>query len=198
MLAVFPRMENLPIHAKRSEDLRPAIPAGIWDNVRKSHSGVLSVLILALLSGVAASRDFGIESLRGLAQTRLAIVVEPLSPDVAKYLRESDVKNDMEQRLKHAGIGLVSLDEPVAPGRGFLYIDITSKNVDSHTLAAFITVSLYQPVNLPRDPALKPLAATWNDGVLVICSTDMTGKIRERVKDLTDSFVNAYLAANPK
>ena len=46
---------------------------------------------------------------------------------------------------------------------------------------------------------MRVLAPTWSAaGVIGTVGYQKLGSLREDVRDLTDQFINAYLAANPK
>jgi hypothetical protein len=54
-------------------------------------------------------------------------------------------------------------------------------------------------VRLDRDPSIKIFAATtWDVAELGTVGRVNLRSIRERIKDLVDMFINAYLSVNPK
>ena len=60
-------------------------------------------------------------------------------------------------------------------------------------------VELRQRVTLIQNPSMRVLAPTWSAaGVIGTVGYQKLGSLREDVRDLTDQFINAYLAANPK
>ena len=61
-----------------------------------------------------------------------------------------------------------------------------------------IKVSLVQSVSLRRDPTIVVFdASTWEKSVVGLTGIQGVHNLRGFVVDLTDRFVNDYLAANP-
>jgi hypothetical protein len=107
-------------------------------------------------------------------------------------------KTDVELKLHMAGIKVLSEEESLeTPGMPYLYVNLNPIHQRSNeTAAVSISIELKQTVLLERDPSLRVYGATtwsaawagWHDLPF----------IREKVKDLTDQFINAWLSVNPK
>lgn len=63
-----------------------------------------------------------------------------------------------------------------------------------------VELSLRQVVRLDRDSTTKLYAATWEAATWygILPGGGLEAGVRKIVQDMTDSFINAYLAANPK
>lgn len=162
---------------------------------------VLIPLVLASFvldcSVFALDNEFTRRTLRGLQGVK--VVVEPL-----KWLIEQDglttkqLRKDTELKLRLAGIEVVSSEESSAmPGNPSLYVN---SNVLKHkALNRYIfniLVELSQDVSLDRAPKIRTSAATWS--VSVTGFSPDVGTVRDQLKELVDTFINAYLSANPK
>jgi hypothetical protein len=78
---------------------------------------------------------------------------------------------------------------------GSPYVDVRIIATDD-VGAADIKVSLHQNVLLVRNRELAFAAETWSKGFLMPLPTSQ--RIRGEVKDLVDTFLNAWLSVNPK
>jgi len=160
---------------------------------------------LALLSATAFSPLFGQgeETLAGLKG--VYIYVERLKDEVKRDgLDEAQIRTDVELRLRQAGITVFreagSFDSAGSP---ILDIDVHPVKVTSEGVESFyvyhVHIELNQSVRLVRKPSLRVLATTWATRSTVgAIGEDKFGSIRDIVRDHTEQFINAYLAANPK
>ena len=136
--------------------------------------------------------------------TGVGVVVEDMDPAAEKDgLTESTLQIEVELKLRQAGIRVLTSDERrAAPGNPYLYLRVgTFKNAQSDMgLYAFVVnLQLMQEVRLTRNPAITSLAITWDaEGWVGIVGSRKLSQVRERVRDVVDEFLNAYLAANPK
>jgi hypothetical protein len=161
----------------------------------------LITLTLALIrpDGFAFAPDNGStrQTLRSLDGVR--VVVAPLKWVVEKNgLTLDQLQKDTELKLRLAGIKVVSSEESaVTPGKPLLYVNAKVLKYGSLDRYIFnIKLELSQDVSLVRSPGVETSATTW--------STSVTGTshelstIRDQLKELVDTFINAYLSVNPK
>jgi hypothetical protein len=173
-------------------------------------------IFLLVVAGVASgAAENHRESLRGL--TGVAVRVERISQNARQDgLDEKTVQADVEQKLKQAGIAVLTTAQAAQdPGGPTLYISISAKllyypqgvvfdpagrpyNGPPYVVAT--TVSLLQSVMSPRDPKLKlPEAKTWDSGYLTTIDPALLKKnARATLGDLVDGFVADWKAANKK
>ena len=156
---------------------------------------VAVVLFNALTSSSTQANDSEIsrKSLQGIRA--VSVEVEDLS-DGAKALGLSaeTVRTDVELKLRLAGVRVVTADEVLQiPRMPTLYVDA---EVSSCSKAESISVALQQNVRLERNGQSAVGATTWDVGVIGLNLN--AEDIRDKIKDLVDQFLNAWLSVNPK
>jgi hypothetical protein len=131
--------------------------------------------------------EYARRSLAGL--TGVDVVIENLSAGADKLgLTKEAIQTDVELKLRLAGMQIV------ASSSVYLWISVT---VTKSGNAADMDVELHQPVGLVRDlTILTPNGSTWSEATLLANPT--AAGIRNIIKDLVDSFLNAWLSVNPK
>lgn len=152
--------------------------------------------LLALSIGFAPSsaqaQSLGVSSLYGLSA--VFVQVEDL-PDGAKLrgLTKATIQADVEQRLRRAGMRVVTEEESVRlPGSPYVYVQVS---LADHARAASIDVELNQGALLVRNGAVVPSIITWRRGALLTKPT--TQSVRDAVNDRVDAFLTAWLSVNP-
>jgi hypothetical protein len=155
---------------------------------------LLAMFIIGVAShSILASDKYGRATLKGI--TDVFVLVEEF-PDGAKKLGLSDdsVRTDVELKLRLAGLRVVTAEKGYKlPGAPHLYVNV---NVTDSADAASVDIALNQNAKLERDGQFAIGITTWTTGV-VISHPNAQG-IRDYVKDMTDKFLNDWLAANPK
>jgi hypothetical protein len=144
---------------------------------------------------------FGIEAIK--------LLIENIDPEIEKEgLTKKQIQTDVELKLRMAGIKLLSMKEGRDSDKnGLLYVVISVIKISESAYNYSIDIEFHQNVYLVRDIkeqmklGLKVYARpyfteTWSDGSIGI--THNLGKIRNSVKDLTDTFINAYLSVQPR
>lgn len=153
--------------------------------------------ILWLANALAQEKgQQGVSSLAGI--TGMGLVIEDLMPAVEQEgLTAGQILKDVEQKLRGAGIKILSDDELTkTPGMPYLYANIfTFKDEDIYTY--HITLELKQMVSLVRKPAVKQSVGTWKISGGGTVGALKLAHIRAIVAEYTDAFIKAYRAANP-
>ncbi len=131
------------------------------------------------------------------------VVVEDLNQQAQQDgLDENQIHTDVELKLRQAGITVLTKEEWSAThpaGLPYLYVNVQAFKQREGLYAFNVIVELDQSVRLVRNPSVRASVATWRaTPVLGTTGERDLGSVRERVRDLTDQFINAYLAANPK
>jgi len=84
-------------------------------------------------------------------------------------------------------------------GCPYLYVNVQVFKNPARFYAYSAKVELRQRVTLVHNPAVSILAGTWSaTGTIGTVGSHKLASLRDNVRDLTDQFINAYLAANPK
>jgi len=167
---------------------------------------VLATLLLlsALTSVSVAQGDDEVLTRPSLVGLKGVFVLVEDLPDVAERagLSKTQLQTDVELRLRQGGVPVLSQEQRrTAPGNPTLYVNVNVLQVSPEFYAFSALMELEQNVQLLRAPSITQVGVpTWSaTGTLGTWSRDnFSDKVRQRVKDMTDQFVNAYLAVNPK
>jgi hypothetical protein len=179
--------------------------------IKRRTAAVLSFAILSSLMALAAlplalaieDDEYARSTLRGLPGVYVA--VEALDPDVQQDgLTKATLQADAELRLRMAGIKVLSREEwAKTQGGPVCYIDVSivkdvglTDVLDFDLYAFEVSVELHQDVALLRDMAVKVLSPTWSASYVGFTNT--LPRIRAKVTELVERFINAYQAVNPK
>lgn len=161
---------------------------------------------LALLSATAVSRLVGQgddestrKTLTGLHGVRVVVLMSDIDETRNTGL-SPQLLTDVEVKVRQAGITVLSQQE--APSGPLLVVYVHVKNVSPPTYpvgfyALCLTVELHQWVKLTRNPSLTVWVSTWSATEHLGTASDLSSG-RDEIRDMTDEFINAYLAANPK
>ena len=161
--------------------------------------------VLALLSAAAVSPlvgqgddEYTRKTLAGL--TGLYVSVQRIPDEMQRDgLDTTQILTDVELKLRQAGITVLTRQEWLSTEAfPYLYVNVQAHKT-SNLYALSVDVELRQLVTLVHNPAVSTLATTWSaTGIIGTVGSQKLGSVRDDVRDLTDEFINAYLAANPK
>jgi hypothetical protein len=138
------------------------------------------------------------ESLRGIKA--LAVVIEDLSPDTEQAgFQKTQLKNDVEMRLKGKGIRLVSEPETAGTWDGpILNVRLQTVKHDRQNIEAIsIILQLRQKVRLTRESGAEVLAVTWQSDRLGSVDKAELPLARKILVSMVDGFISDYSAVNP-
>ncbi|MDX6530041.1 MAG: hypothetical protein QOH41_2331 [Blastocatellia bacterium] len=173
----------------------------------------LAVLILVLAAIAVSGQDHERASLKGLHGVQVYVQLLPGTKDALEKIGVSIgfVVEQTTLRLRKAGIKVVeSADEKRfktwSEGWPQLAVELNYLNRDEANVAFLsVSVHLVQLVILTRtltrtsqDQAF--LATTWESSISTVSGSDtkLYGSAKEMIGNAVDSFINAYLAENPK
>jgi hypothetical protein len=155
----------------------------------------LLVLVLLLLPNVSQAGKRQQEALRGLKS--LIVLVEEINPEAERLgLSRTQLKTDVELRLRKAGIKVLTQEESInTPGQPFLYVNITT-GIISGFCTFGIEVDLNEMVIIAR--GVKVVGSIWDTSIIGRVGINNIKQIRNSLADEVDKFINDYLAANSK
>ena len=130
----------------------------------------------------------------------LDISVSDIGQDaiIQRGLTSSQIQTDVELKLRSSGIKIIPSPKqnPTNVGDPHIFVQITIIKTDNDLVAFDVNFELRQIVSLTRDHSILAYATTWRAGVTGLIPLTRSERIRDVAKDLTDQFINAYLAAN--
>ena len=155
------------------------------------------VVVYALIKLNAFVLADELESLRGLQGVRVA--VEELSAEIERDgLSQAELKIDMEQKLRLAGLKVLTIEETrELPGAPYLRMAVQVLKSRSGFYVYCVDIELRERVHPLRKPRQSIWSTTW-DSLEHFGSTSDVADIGNTAKDVVDEFVNAYLSVNPK
>jgi hypothetical protein len=156
----------------------------------------ISWLGIAPLHGNAQRMSPDQKSLRGLR----GVSVQIMRFDSPEVVSLKQMQTDVELRLRKAGIRVVPFsDVSQLPGQPFLWISVLALKNPIGVSVYSVNVELWQDVTLKRSPTTNVSAATYVvEPRLVVVDSRNIRQLREDLSDCVDTFINDYLAMNPK
>ncbi len=141
-------------------------------------------------------------TLAGLKGFYVVVAVLPDSDEARRdRLEREQLQTDVELKLRQAGIRVLSLQEEAqSKTRTSLVANVTVNKTSATFYILHVDVDVYQYVRLTRNPSTQVWVSTWSSASLLgWAKPESVGRyVRDSLKDLTDQFINAYLAANPR
>jgi hypothetical protein len=158
----------------------------------------LLLAALALPLGGAGDAVLDRATLRGVKAVN--VVIDPVAPGIEKEgATTNGLRTRLEQRLRDAGVQV----DPAS--NEFLALRLTSVRAARGPLviaartpfAIAVTIGLYQPVTLVRDPKVKTATQTWEVETVVLADAKQVYRAcMDSVDELTERFVTAYRSVN--
>lgn len=136
------------------------------------------------------------KSLRGLQ----GVSVQVMKFDSPEGVSLKQIQTDVELRIRKAGIRVVPFSSvSLLRGQPFLWISVLALKNPLGISVYSVNVQLWQDVTLKRSPTMSLSAATYTVAPrLVVVDAQNIRQLREDLSDCVDSFINDYLAMNPK
>ena len=156
---------------------------------------ILLVILFSWCNGF--SQNVLQNSLEGLN----SFYVQIIAPEsLSKHgISESQIKNDVELKLRMAGITVSDVYGSVDSGS--LAIFIGSTRITNGSIRSFsfqLCVLEYVKSNRIKDPLIITWMATSGGYQSNTSNVEYSTLIRDNIKDLLDYFINDYLRDNPK
>ena len=148
------------------------------------------LIALALPLGGAGDAPLDRATLRGV--TAVNVVMDPVDPEIQKEGVTMDgLRTRLEERLRDAGIQIDTAST------AFVALRLRSVRAARGPFAITMTIGLYQPVTLVRDPKVKTATSTWEvDTVILTDAKQVYRACMDSVDELAGRFVTAYRSVN--
>jgi len=162
-------------------------------------SGLLIAITVVFSHASAQQEDRKRESLRGIKA--VAVVIEDLSPNTEQSgFQKTQLKTDVEMRLKEKGIQLASEPETERKWDGpVLNVRLQTVKHDRRNIEAIsIILQLRQKVRLTRKSGAEVLAVTWQSDRLGSVDKAELPLARKILVSMVDGFISDYSAVNPR
>jgi hypothetical protein len=162
-----------------------------------SLSGLL-IATVVFSNASAQAQGSKRESLRGIKA--LAVVIEDLSPNTEQAgFQKTQLKTDVEMRLKEKGIHFVSEPETAGKWDGpILSVRLQTVKHDRQNIEAIsIILQLRQKVRLTRESGAEVSAVTWQSDRLGSVDEAELPLARKILVSMVDGFISDYSAVNP-
>src|SRR5260370_14031907 len=145
---------------------------------------------LALPLGGAGDAPLDRATLRGVMAVN--VVIDPVVPEIQKEGVTIDgLRMRLEERLRDAGIQIDTTSTE------FVALRLRSVRAARGPFAIAVTIGLYQPVTLVRDPNVKTATATWEvDTVILADHKQCDRPSLNSADELTGRFVTAHRSVN--
>jgi predicted RNA-binding Zn-ribbon protein involved in translation (DUF1610 family) len=140
------------------------------------------------------------DTLAGL-ESVIVVAQEPPPDAKAAGLTGEQIQNDVELKLKLAGLEVLSKDdlsaEPNTPTLNVSVYIVPQK--DTQMYAVSVSLKLQQPVTLAREPNVVVVANTWEKASLSVFDKQIfVSAVRAKVKEQVSFFIRDFRAANRK
>ena len=163
-------------------------------------SAILCVAAFALVPSGLRGQQSGAPANVALKDLAAIMVVADSLPEGASKagLFAWQLKTDIELRLREAGLAI--LPPSAAPGSQVLFAQVSLTPGESGLVAYSVHMTFGEAVRLMRVPTVLTFGTTWEGPrVLGYASAEHVGEqVRRAVNDQLNSFLNAWLAVNPK
>ena len=170
----------------------------------KTVLAALAFLSTAVVSPLVGQGDdqSARKTLAGLKRVVVATeIVDNNNETQRDGLLPGQLQTDIELKLRLAGITVGNAERArINEEEAGLQVHLLALKDTSGVYAIALSLEIYQGVRLYRNPSIIESARTWSARAEVgtVGSQNLASFVREGLRDMTDQFINAYLAANPK
>jgi hypothetical protein len=150
------------------------------------------VLWMSAFIALAGDAPLDRATLKGI--NAVGVVIDELPADLSKEgVTAEALQTRLAERLREAHINVDSA------AKEFVGLRVSSVRGGRGPYAACMTIGLYQPVTLARNPAIRAAPQTWEvDTVMMADRRVLYRAAMESVDDLAARFVTAYRSVNPE
>ena len=130
----------------------------------------------------------------------IAVVIQDSAEDATREEFTTElIRTDIELELRKAGIRIVNRSE-LSPesGQPYLFVFVNTAKGALNVYAYNIDVRFFQNATLTRNPDVALSVPTWSRSIVGTERGNRLPSLREKIQEITQAFLNDYLAANPK
>jgi hypothetical protein len=158
------------------------------------------LLLFLVAAGLHAAGDSALDraTLRGIPAVN--VVIDPVDAQLEKEgVTRNNLRARVEDRLQAANITVDSSRTEFVAVRLISVRDTRGPFAATRApFAVAITLALYQPVQLARDPTIRTATQTWEVETIVLADPKVLYRAcQDSIDDLAARFVAAYRSVNP-
>lgn len=159
---------------------------------------VLLWAILPFQNGYGYDDQTARDTLRGISAITVSVTYWGRTDSEPPGLSKDQVKNNVELRLREAGIRVVDPKEAVRLKHVSAELLVLINCMDYQSIyACYLETQLVQAVHVEKNDQFT-VTPTWSVKRFALLGTDRIRVIHEYARDMVDQFLNAYLAVNPR
>lgn len=161
---------------------------------------LLAASLHAALASPASASEADRQALQDIGCVRVLVEQMDTRADRDGFLADT-YATDVEQRLRQSGICVLSADDPPTAAAPYLYVRVAMmpQDAERRTYAFATTMELFEAMSPQRRPAAVLTASAWaGRGAIGAVGRERRDAIRDRVRELADQFIRAYMTANRK
>jgi hypothetical protein len=159
---------------------------------------ILLSAILPLEAGYGYDDQTARDTLRGISAITVFVTYGGRTDSEPSGLSKDQVKNNVELRLREAGIRVVDPKEAVRLKHVSAELLVSINCMDYQSIyACYLETQLVQAVHVEKNDQFTA-TPTWSVKRFVLLGTERIRAIHDYTKDMVDQFLNAYVAVNPR
>lgn len=159
---------------------------------------VLLWAILPFQNGYGYDDQTARDTLRGISTITVSVTYWGRTDSEPPGLSKDQVKNNVELRLREAGIRVVDPKEAVRLKHVSAELLVLINCMDYQSIyACYLETQLVQAVHVEKNDQFT-VTPTWSAKRFALFGNGRIRVIHEYARDMVDQFLNAYLAVNPR
>lgn len=162
---------------------------------------VFGILVVSSLGLTSASNDAGAESIAGLREIGVVVVVSGAASDIS--IREHELLTEVRQLVRDRGLKIRGEDSPRQEQDVDFVVSLDVLDLGGEYVLHVTESRIVQMVTLVRNPEIKVDATTWrrrSEGVIVKdkASNQLTAKVAEHTRALLRDYSEFNISRSRK
>lgn len=159
---------------------------------------ILLSAILPLEDGYGYDDQTARDTLRGISAITVSVTYWGRTESEPPGISKEQIKNNVELRLREAGIRVVGSEEAVKLKLVSAELVVSLNCMDHQSVhACYIENQVVQAVRINRNDQFA-VTPTWSVKRFVLLGTERIRAIHDYEIDMVDQFLNAYFTVNPR